>query len=174
MFGVFWFLRSSEFTVPNANAFSPYLHLSANDITLDRRVDPSQIQVNIKVSKTDRFRRGCIIALGQGRSPLCPVEAVLSYLLIRGGTSDPLFVGTNGVPITWAHFTDRLRSLLSAAGIAVRYSSHSFPIGAATSAALADVPEHMIQTLGWWTSSAYLTYIRAPRSLLSEFTKKLC
>ena len=41
-------------------------------------------------------------------------------------------------------------------------------------AALAGVPEHMIQTLGRWTSSAYLTYIRTPRSLLSEFTKKLC
>ena len=170
----FGFLRSSEFTVPNANAFSPYLHLSVNDITVDRRVDPSQIQVNIKVSKTDPFRHGCIIALGQGRSPLCPVEAVLSYLSIRGGASGPLFVRTNGVPLTRAHFTERLRSLLSTAGIAGRYSSHSFRIGAATSAALAGVPEHMIQTLGRWTSSAYLTYIRTPRSLLSQFTKKLC
>ena len=125
----FGFLRSSEFTVPTANAFSPYLHLSVNDITVDRRVDPSQNQVNIKVSKTDPFRHGCIIALDQGRSPLCPVEAVLSYLSIRGGGSGPLFVRTNGVPLTRAHFTERLRSLLSAAGIAGRYSSHSFRIG---------------------------------------------
>ena len=95
----FGFLRSSEFTVPNVNAFPPYLHLSVNDITVDRWVDPSQIQVNIKVSKTDPFRHGCIIALGQGRSPLCPVEAVLSYLPIRGGASGPLFVRTNGVPL---------------------------------------------------------------------------
>ena len=170
----FGFLRSSEFTVPNADAFSPDLHLSVNDISVDRRVDPSQIHVNIKVSKTDPFRHGCIIALGQGRSPLCPVEAVLSYLSIRGGTSGPLFVRTNGVPLTRAYFSERLHSLLGAAGIAGRYSSHSFRIGAATSAALAGVPEHMIQTLGRWTSSAYLTYIRTPRSLLSEFTKKLC
>ena len=77
----FGFLRSSEFTVPNADAFSPDLHLSVNDISVDRRVDPSQIHVNIKVSKTDPFRHGCIIALGQGRSPLCPVEPVS----IRGG-----------------------------------------------------------------------------------------
>ena len=116
-----------------------------------------------------------ISASAQGLSPLCPVEAVLSYLSIRGGTSGPLFVRTNGVPLTRAYFSERLRSLLGAAGIAGRYSSHSFRIGAATSAALAGtVPEHMIQTLGRWTSSAYLTYIRTPRSLLSEFTKKLC
>jgi hypothetical protein len=170
----FGFLRSSEFTVPNATAFSSHLHLSVNDVTVDQRVDPSQIQVNIKVSKTDPFRQGCIIALGQGRSPLCPVEAVLSYLSIRGGTSGPLFVRANGVPLTRTFFTERLRTLLSAAGIAGRYSSHSFRIGAATSAALAGVPEHMIQTLGRWTSSAYLTYIRSPRSLLAEFTKNLC
>lgn len=170
----FGFLRSSEFTVPNATAFSSHLHLSVNDITVDQRVNPSQIQVNIKVSKTDPFRHGCVIALGQGRSPLCPVEAVLSYLSIRGGASGPLFVRTNGVPLTRAYFTERLRGLLNTSGIAGRYSSHSFRIGAATSAALAGVPEHMIQTLGRWTSSAYLTYIRTPRSLLSEFTKKLC
>ena len=111
---------------------------------------------------------------GYAAAPLCPVEAVLSYLSIRGGTSGPLFVRTNGVPLKRAYFSERLRSLLGAAGIAGRYSSHSFRIGAARSAALAGVPEHMIQTLGRWTSSAYLTYIRTPCSLLSEFTKKLC
>ncbi len=170
----FGFLRSLEFTVPNATAFSSHLHLSVNDVTVDQRLDPSQIQVNIKVSKTDPFRQGCIIPLGQGRSPLCPVEAVLSYLSIRGGTSGQLFVRANGVTLTQTFFTECLRTLLSAAGIAGRYSSHSFRIGAATSAALAGVPEHMIHTLGRWTSSAYLTYIHSPRSLLAEFTKNLC
>ena len=58
----FGFLRSSEFTVPNADAFSPDLHLSVNDISVDRQVDPSQFYVNIKVSRTDPFRHGCIIA----------------------------------------------------------------------------------------------------------------
>ena len=80
----------------------------------------------------------------------------------------PQFVRANGVPITRAYFTERLGSLLSDAGIAGRYSSYSFRIDAATSAG---VLQNMIQTLGRWTSSAYLTYIRAPRSLLSEFIK---
>jgi hypothetical protein len=71
----FGFLRSSEFTVPNGVTFSHALHLSVHDIAADQRVAPSTIQVNIKVSKTDPFRQGCILTLGQGRSPLCPVEA---------------------------------------------------------------------------------------------------
>jgi hypothetical protein len=49
-----------------------------------------------------------------------------------------------------------------------------FRQGCATSAALAGVPDHLFQTLGRWFSSAYLTYIRTPRSLLSNLTKSLC
>ena len=170
----FGFLRASEFTVPNATAYSPAFHLSVTDVAADQRVAPSRIQVTIKVSKTDPFRQGCVITLGLGLPPLCPVESMLTYLALRGGTVGPLFVRANGAPLTRAYFTDRFRVLLREAGINGHYSSHSFRIGAATSAALAGVPAHTIQTLGRWTSSAYLTYIRTPRSRLSELTKSLC
>jgi hypothetical protein len=170
----FGFLRSSEFTVPNGATFSQASHLSVYDIAADQRVAPSRIQVNIKVSKTDPFRQGCILTLGQGRSPLCPVEAMLNFLEPRGGSAGPLFVRSNGVPLTRTYLSERLRRLLSDAGIPGNFSSHSFRIGAATSAALAGVPDHLFQTLGRWFSSAYLTYIRTPRSLLSNLTKSLC
>ena len=125
----------------------------------------------IKVSKTDPFRQGCTL----GRSPLCPVESLLSYLEIRGGTDGPLFVRSNGAPpLTRTVFTERLRQLLSQAGITGHFGSHSFRIGAATTAGLAGVPEHMIQTLGQWSSSVYLAYRRTPRNLLASVTRMLC
>ena len=56
----FGFLRSSEFTVPHGNAYTPVLHLSHEDVAFDRRVNPSSFQVTIKVSKTvpSRWDRG--------------------------------------------------------------------------------------------------------------------
>ncbi|CAB4006783.1 Retrovirus-related Pol poly from transposon 412 [Paramuricea clavata] len=39
-------------------------------------------------------------------------------------------------------------------------SCDSFRIGAATSTAAAGIPDHLIQSLGRWTSQAYLRYIR--------------
>ena len=98
----------------------------------------------------------------------------LNYLDIRGGSAGPLFVRSNGVPLTRAVFTERLRQLLAQAGIAGHFGSHSFRIGAATTAGLAGVPDHMIQTLGRWNSSAYLAYIRTPRTLLANISTMLC
>ena len=48
------------------------------------------------------------------------------------------------------------------------FSSHSFRIGAATSAAAVGLPDHLIQTLGRWTGQAYRRYTRtAPDTFLS-------
>ena len=127
----FGFSRSSEFTIPNGATFSQALHLSVHDIAADQRVAP--------------FRQGCILTLGQGRSPLCPVEAMLNFMELRGGSAGPLFVRSNGVPLTRTYLSERLRRLLSDAGIPGNFSSHSFRIGAATSAALAGIPDHLIQ-----------------------------
>jgi integrase len=128
-----------------------------------------------KYLKPIPFRQGS--TLGQGRSPLCPVESLLGYLEIRGAADGPLFVRSNGAPLTRTVFTERLRRLLSQTGITGHFGSHSFRIGAATTAltaGLAGVPEHMIQTLGRWSSSVYLAYIRTPRHLLASVTRVLC
>jgi len=48
-----------------------------------------------------------------------------------------------------------------------QYAGHTFRIGAETAAALAEVEDSIIQTLGRWQSVAFLQYIRMPNERLA-------
>ena len=52
-------------------------------------------------------------------------------------------------------------------------STHSFRIGAATTAAAAGYPKWAIQTLGRWSSDCYKTYIRIPESTTNSLSQAL-
>ena len=171
--GYFGLLRASKFTVPNLSSFSSSLHLSVQDVAVDSSSTPSSMRIRIKGSKTDPFRKGCFVHIGLGRHPLCAVQAMMSYLASRGDTPGPLFLFTNGQPLTRTGLTDWLRRIMAANQIPGNFSSHSFRIGAATVAARNGVPDHLIQTMGRWSSNAYQLYIRTPADALAALSQKL-
>ena len=154
-------------TVPNDTSFDPTCHLALSDIALDHPSKPSTVRVRIKASKTDPFRRGVDIFLGRTGADLCPVSSLLSYLCERGSSEGPLFVFTDGKPLTRGRFVEYLKKGLELAGINPSlYSGHSFRIGAATTAAKKGAEDCIIKTLGRWESSAYLQYVRLSRDQL--------
>ena len=53
------------------------------------------------------------------------------------------------------------------------YNTHSFRIGAATSAKTANLPDTYIKMLGRWKSDAYQRYIKTPPSELAKLSKYL-
>ena len=164
----FGFLRSGEVCTPSPSEFDPSTHLAPSDVSLDSREAPSRVYVQIKASKTDPFHTGVTIVLGATGRDLCPVAALTPYLALREPSPGPLFHFQNGSYLTRARFVTEVRQLLSTTGLlASAYSGHSFWIGAATTAALAGVEDHTIQTLGRWQSSAYLLYIRLPPDSLA-------
>ncbi len=77
-----------EAVVPSDSEFDPGTHLMQSDIK------PQWVEVRIKASKTDPFRDGVTLYLGATGKWLCPVAAVLSYLVQRGKREGPLFVFT--------------------------------------------------------------------------------
>ena len=90
------------------------------------------------------------------------------HLTLRWPTEVPLFTRADGSPLIRLWFVDRVKQTLSLTGIeALAYNSHSFHIGATTTAAAAGISDSLIKTLGRWSSSAYQIYIRIPREELA-------
>lgn len=170
----FGFLRSGEICVPSQDAYDPGAHLSFGDVTLDNRHNPTLVQLTIKASKTDPFRKGVTIYLGKTEGNLCPVSAVAAYLAVRGGSPGPFFRFESGRSLTREAFVVKVREALSSAGLNPRlYAGHSFRSGAATTAAACGIADSLIKTLGRWESSAYQLYIHTPRERLAAVSSIL-
>ena len=56
--------------------YDPEAHLSEGEVSVDSIVDPAVVQVRIKQSKSDPFRKGVMVYLGRTGKTLCPVAAV--------------------------------------------------------------------------------------------------
>ena len=170
----FGFLRAGELTVPTDTGYDASVHLSYSDISVDNPSSPSIVKVVIKQSKTDPFRKGVSLFLGKTGSDICPVNALLQYLLRRGQHDGPLFVFLDGRFLTRQRLVEALRLALARSGIDdSKYSGHSFRIGAATTAASKGVEDCIIKTLGRWSSLAYLEYVKIPRVQLAEYSRAL-
>ena len=121
--------------------------------------------VLLKKTKTDKFSEGTPVVVAKTNSLFCPFTSMLRFLAIRpmSAPNDPLFRTTEGQPMTRAWFAAKLKELCQSEGLeTARYTPHSLRIGAATSAALL-VPSATIQSLGRWSSAAYVRYIRFSR-----------
>jgi hypothetical protein len=166
----FGFLRCGEFTC-NPN-FDPQVNLSLNNIQF--RQDHAVI--TLQQSKTDPFRQGVPIKLFCLKSDLCPMCHLAYYLRLRcflttsyHGCSSSLFINSKGQALTRTEFLNSLNSILRAVGLdPCLYSGHSFRIGAATTASSARLEDHLIKTLGRWSSDAYCRYIKTPAHTLLE------
>ena len=134
------------------------------------------ISVSLHQSKTDPFRHGCTVKIFKTNSSTCPHHAIDRYRKVSGDVtpSAPLYQAGRFHPLSRAAVTNTLRQLLKQAGIDhPHYSSHSFRIGAATTAAAAGLPAWLIKNLGRWTSNAYLTYIHQQPALTSKIYELL-
>ena len=141
--------------------------------------DGSEMNLTLKSSKTDPFRESCIISYKAMNNPICPVMALRNYLVLRARINpspvSPLFMLPDGAPLSRASFTCMLSTLCTCAGIASHgFTGHSFRIGAATAAARQNVPDHMIQTLGRWSSNCYQIYIRTSKASIFQAQQAMC
>lgn len=164
----FGFLRCGEFTCMSNN-FDPQTNLTMLDICFS----DNQVSINLKASKTDPFRLGYKVTVFQNNLNICPVNALIHYFTLRRSLGfaplDPLFQFPSGQVLTRNIFMNLFHRVCLAANVSCEgMRGHSFRIGAATSAAEAQTPDYLIQTLGRWKSSTYTRYTRISPQLLSK------
>ena len=97
-------MRSGELTIPSESSYDKSAHLSFEDVSVDSFQNPQVLRIRLKASKTDPFRLGVDIFVGRTGNELCPVTAVLLYIVRRGPNEGPFFKFESGVPLTWPKF----------------------------------------------------------------------
>ena len=125
---------------------------------------------------TDPFRRGQSVHIFSTKSSTCPVWALKLFANLVGTRPSHLLVFSTGTfsPLTHWNLTATIRCLLSQTRKCPHnYSSHSFRIRTATTAAAAGLPTWLIKTLGRWSSNAYLSYVCCPIDVIASVPKTL-
>jgi len=159
----FAFLRCGEFTCKTE--FESASNLCIGDVNFH----DDHVILKLKQSKSDPFRKGVSIKLFCTGHHICPCCNLKKYIDIRKkqfniiSLHDPLYVNFHGQALTRNMFLAFLKQLLQVSGLPCdKYSGHSFRIGAATSAAAARIEDHLIKTLGRWSSDSYCHFILTP------------
>lgn len=133
----------------------------------------------LKNSKADVFRHGVQVSIHANKTSECPVQLVNDYVKLRlnagAQLSDPLFLNDKGLTLHRDFFITSIKSILQKIGLNPEaYSGHSFRIGAATTAAKVQIPDHLVKTLGRWSSDCYLRYIRTDVDTIARAQRQMC
>lgn len=126
---------------------------------------PASMEITFRSFKGNYNIRPVILAIQAKKNErsTCPVAAVHQYIQLRGPVSGPLFTFPGSLPVSYQFFSSCLKNSLAWAGVCThQYTSHSFRIGAASTAAASGVSDEEIQQMGRWKSLAFKRYIRLP------------
>ena len=159
------FMRSGELTIPTTTSYNEGAHLNFSDVTVDCMNNPRILRVQLKTSKTDPFRVGVNIYVGRTGNLLCPVTAILRYMVARGVGAGPFFRFENRTPLTRMMFVYKVKEALT-----ILHTRGSFRSGAATTAVEQGISDATIKLLGRWKSNAYQVYIKTPREQLASYS----
>ncbi len=113
-------LRAGEALAPDAGGFDSNAHLTFDDVRVDDLEKSRVVLVRIKESKTDRLRRGATVSLGWTGEGICPVKAVLHFIVQRKSGPGSFFRDEAGKALTRREFVSEVKITLSSAGM----SSH--------------------------------------------------
>ncbi|XP_075037457.1 uncharacterized protein LOC142098515 [Mixophyes fleayi] len=131
-------------------------------------ISSSSVCCKVRKSKSDQLGRGRWVTLvPRVGCSVCPIVLISQFASLRPSGALPWLVHVDGSPLTRYQFSVVFKRTLTAVGVDCKqFGTHSFRIGAATSAAVAGASEPALKELGRWKSNVYKRYVRP--SLLSQ------
>ena len=158
------FFRVGELTAKSAN-LKPLVQIQNLHFQFkDNCVTAATIVIADYKHNSSRRPFSVVLVCATG-TDFCPVNSLQRYCSMRGTTLGALFCFADGSPVKTSHFTQQLRQALTFCGLnSSKYKSHSFQIGAASSAADNGLSDAQICHLGRWKSDVFKLYIRQPAS----------
>ena len=173
--------RIGELLCQKTRSFDPdYELLGSNikEITIDVNSKKVRtLQITIKSQKTDKSGAATIVDVYESGTGLCPVAAFSKYRKKADylDPSMPAFCSHSEKPLTKKQFNLYLKQFLgSHLDTPSSYvSGHSFRSGIASLIAELGYSDQQIKDLGRWSSQAYLTYLKLPRTRRLEMAKNL-
>ena len=141
---------------------------------VDCRRDPQIIKIHIKQSKKPTHLKGVKAFTRKNWQCSLSVGAVLAYLAVRGSQPGTLLLKEQNRPLTRQHFCSTLTAILVDIGLSPHnFNTHSFRIGAATSAKQENISDTHIKMPGCRCSDTYRSYICMAPSDLAAFSRTL-
>ena len=126
-------------------------YLAWGNVATDNHSAPKILKIHLKQSKCYQLGKEVHVFLGRTNDFLCPVAAVLTYIVQRGTSHGPFFIRTNGSPSSKSYSVARV---CHAVGLPCQhFAGHSFRIGAATTVAKPGIEDSTICMLGRWNST---------------------
>ena len=132
----------------------------------------THIHIHIKTSKTDPFRQGCTIKLAPTHHNICPVSALKGFLEAHPTRHGPLLTYADGTYLTRRRLNTLLQTAIPNTETG-KTSSHSFRIGAASTATASGMPRWLMQQMGCWNSDSFCTYIQIPENTIDWVAQAL-
>lgn len=146
---------------PKELNFDPETVLTRGDVVIDHENERVLIFVNF--SKTNQFQKNChVIPIPKNQDPALDLFRHLSLLfnLVNAGEDAPALSFTETSFVTHRSFTEKLKSLLSRAGLdPALFSGHSFRRGGASYLFSIGGSTLMVQVLGQWSSQIFTRYL---------------
>ena len=173
--------RINELLSKHESTFDPAYTLLTEDIQLCtvtvEGIRQEAVQVLVKAPKESRHGKAVVIDVYQATGHICPVKAFKKWVATASHREpgQPAFRQADGTPLTGKKVNKILKERLSGfVDMSLGpLTTHCFRIGLASMLGQLGHDDGEIQAVGRWSSRAFETYIKLPRTKRMAMAKKI-